>query len=178
MSQVQNQAAVQLLIMQQVKNQIAAGAGFDDLTEHTLVLASSNTTAAAAAQRQPSPRNNDSFLVLSREHSKKASQSSKVPPQTGLEAWKAKKNSNFVENEKVAELQLNRPKLPVFAQLFGEESQTKSSNFKINFNKITPLQLELALKNLHGQDQSQLFSNQLFQTSDGQFNSGGISAVA
>jgi hypothetical protein len=49
MSQVQNQAAVQLLIMQQVKNQIAGGAGLDDVPEHTLVLASSSTTAAAAA---------------------------------------------------------------------------------------------------------------------------------
>jgi hypothetical protein len=71
MSQAQNQAAVQLLIMQQVKNQIAGGNGFDDPSEHTLVLASSNTTAAG--YRHPSPRNNESFLVLSREHSKKAS---------------------------------------------------------------------------------------------------------
>jgi hypothetical protein len=46
MSQAQNPAAVQLLIMQQVKNQIAGGNGFDDLAEHTLVLASSNTTTA------------------------------------------------------------------------------------------------------------------------------------
>jgi hypothetical protein len=46
MSQAQNPAAVQLLIMQQVKNQIAGSNGFDDLAEHTLVLASSNTTTA------------------------------------------------------------------------------------------------------------------------------------
>jgi hypothetical protein len=42
----QNQAAVQLLIMQQVKNQIAGLGSFDDPVEHTLILASSNTTAA------------------------------------------------------------------------------------------------------------------------------------
>jgi hypothetical protein len=76
-----------------------------------------------------------------------------------LQAWKAKKNSAVIDNENVLELQLNRPKVPVLAQLFGDESQSKGSNFKINFNKITPLQLEQALKNIHGSESSTMFSN-------------------
>jgi hypothetical protein len=59
-----------------------------------MFLATSNPSG-----KNMSPRNTESFNGISRDHSKKVSQSNKAPPSTGLAAWKAKKMSSTGENE-------------------------------------------------------------------------------